>query len=204
MNNYSRVYLTGSGICFGLAIIAAFVAISFIRLQAFSSVFVMSFQVRSSALAGVVGEIAPNAMSTTVEILSEVNQPLVRALTGLALGFTYSPAVFGFMLLGVIMLRLKINRYVEKLVPLGVLMFAVWIILSSFIAQILNIFAGKLFLANQDLPITPIENSVWVEVPSFHISPELVTSICVGLVLIAGSLLISRGLRAEKELGGLI
>lgn len=204
MQKYSKIFLTAAGVSFFAALISSFIAIYLVKIQAFSSIFALSFSVQSSELAGVISEIGPAAVSSSVEIMAEGNQLLARLITGLSLGLSYSPVIAGFVLQGIILWRVQSQRSAEKFIPIGVFIFGFWIIVSSVLAQLLSVFASKLFISYQDIPTTPGDRTVWVEVPTMYLSQEIIVSITVGIVLMSGAILVNRGLRAEKELGEVI
>lgn len=204
MHKYSKIFITGSGVSFIAAIVASFIAIYLIKIQAFSSIFALSFSVQSSELAGAISEIGPAAVSSSVEIMAEDNQLLARLITGLSLGLSYSPVIAGFVLQGIILWRIHSQRNAEKTIPIGVFIFGFWIIASTVLAQLLSVFASKLFISYQDIPTTPGDKMVWVEAPTMYLSQEIIVSITVGIVLMSGAILVNRGLHAEKELGEVI
>lgn len=204
MQKNSKLFLTGAGVSFIAAVIASLIAIYLIKIQAFSSIFALSFSVQSSELAGAISEIGPAAVSSSVEIMAEDNQVFARLITGLSLALSYSPVIAGFLLQGIILWRVHSQQNAEKIIPIGVFLFGLWIIVSSVLAQLLNVFASKIFISHQDIPTTPGDNIVWVEAPTLYLSQEIIVSITVGIVLMSGAILVNRGLRAEKELGEVI
>jgi hypothetical protein len=204
MKKYLNQALTAAGASYGFAIFAFFVAMMLIKYQVFTSILMIELKVDSSELAGQVVEISPFAEIQTVEIMAFGDLKTTRILYALALGLNYSPIIAGFVILGLILSRIKPNNPAGKTIPVSIFIFGLWIIASSSLSHFFEALGTYIYILQEEIQVTPGENTVWVVPPEFRLSQEFVFSLCVGLVLMAGSSLISRGIKAEKVMSEVI
>lgn len=189
---------------FGIALMATFITGLLIKFSTFSSVRFVTFSVNSSELAGAVPDVYPNTEISTVRIWDFDQISTSRWLEAVSLGVEYSPVIVALCLLGLIMWKFQSEIHMGKAISASILIFGLWMMISSVLAEGLRVLSLKVFIVEAELSTVPKENSVWILEPEMYISQEIILMSSIGLVFVAVAFLVKRGFKAELELESVI